>query len=336
MAYLELQMTYGRCGCDRDKITDLCGGGRPPRVDVNEIANDPRVRAHGEAPAAILALGVNERVSREYAKYRRPVRLCLGVLVVGSVLYQVMYSLFYVPGRLRCDAGAVCGTDVTRQALDGCCNFFCCSNGMGDSRELPVRPYGRWDDWLNATGPACAIYEQPDELRRKDAYYECDNCAEEEWRCGTFYEGRASLYEVAWPLVFWIPILGSIVAMVVLPQLKFGQLRRGYAEAFADWLARGIVTHVHVVRGCTLKPKALRLYFERPPGGYPRTMSRGDFAVGGFWLVSLILFIAGQQQRLYLPQRDKHKADPLFYTGIVLIAIAPSRRRCCCAISSSA
>ena len=322
MAYLELQMTYDRCGCDRDKITDLCGGGRPPRVDVNEIANDPRVRAHGEAPAAILALGVNERVSREYAKYRRPVRLCLGVLVVGSVLYQVMYSLFYVPGRLRCDAGAACGTNGTRQALDGCCNFFCCSNGMGDSRELPVRPYGRWDDWLNATGPACAIYEQPDELRRKDAYYECDNCAEEEWRCGTFYEGRASHYEVAWPLVFWIPILGSIVAMVVLPQLKFGQLRRVYAEAFADWLARGIVTHVHVVRGCTLKPKALRLYFERPPEGYPRTMSRGDFAVGGFWVVSLSLFIAGQQQRLYLPQRDKHKADPLFYTGIVLIAIA--------------
>ena len=52
-------------------------------------------------------------------------------------------------------------------------------------------------------------------------------------------------------------------------------------------------------------------------------MLRGkDFAVGGFWLVSLILFIAGQQQRLYLPQRDKHKADPLFYTGIVLIAVA--------------
>ena len=52
-------------------------------------------------------------------------------------------------------------------------------------------------------------------------------------------------------------------------------------------------------------------------------MARGkDFAVGGFWLVSLIIFISGQQQRLYLPQRDKHKADPLFYTGIVLIAIA--------------
>ena len=45
-----------------------------------------------------------------------------------------------------------------------------------------------------------------------------------------------------------------------------------------------------------------------------------DFAVGGFWLVSLIVFIAGQQQRLNLPERHKHKADPLFYTGIVLIA----------------
>ena len=28
-------------------------------VDDNEIANDPRVRARGAAPAAILALGVN-------------------------------------------------------------------------------------------------------------------------------------------------------------------------------------------------------------------------------------------------------------------------------------
>ena len=47
-----------------------------------------------------------------------------------------------------------------------------------------------------------------------------------------------------------------------------------------------------------------------------------DFAVGGSWLVSLFIFIAGQQQRLNLPERHKHKADPLFYTGIVLIAIA--------------
>ena len=52
-------------------------------------------------------------------------------------------------------------------------------------------------------------------------------------------------------------------------------------------------------------------------------MARGkDFAVGGFWLVALFIFIAGQQQRLYLPERNKHKADPLFYTGIVLIAVA--------------
>ena len=46
-----------------------------------------------------------------------------------------------------------------------------------------------------------------------------------------------------------------------------------------------------------------------------------DFAVGGSWLVSLFIFIAGQQQRLSLPARHKHKADPLFYTGIVLISI---------------
>ena len=66
-------------------------------------------------------------------------------------------------------------------------------------------------------------------------------------------------------------------------------------------------------------------------------MARGkDFAVGGFWLVSLIIFIAGQQQRLYLPQRDKHKADPLFYTGIVLIAVATPVLLCYLVSRSSA
>ena len=64
-------------------------------------------------------------------------------------------------------------------------------------------------------------------------------------------------------------------------------------------------------------------YAAAPTAAAVRRMARGkDFAVGGFWLVALILFIAGQQQRLYLPQRDKHKADPLFYTGIVLIVVA--------------
>ena len=61
-----------------------------------------------------------------------------------------------------------------------------------------------------------------------------------------------------------------------------------------------------------------------------------DFAVGGFWLVSLFIFIAGQQQRLHLPQRDKHKADPLFYTGIVLIVVATPVLLCYLVSRSSA
>ena len=64
-------------------------------------------------------------------------------------------------------------------------------------------------------------------------------------------------------------------------------------------------------------------YAAAPTAAAVRRMARGkDFAVGGFWLVALFIFIAGQQQRLYLPERNKHKADPLFYTGIVLIAVA--------------
>ena len=38
--------------------------------------------------------------------------------------------------------------------------------------------------------------------------------------------------------------------------------------------------------------------------------------------MSLFIFIAGQQQRLSLPERHKHKADPALLPGIVLIAIA--------------
>ncbi len=44
MAYLELQMTYDRCGCDRDKITDLCGGGGPATaVAATFFFNEPTV-----------------------------------------------------------------------------------------------------------------------------------------------------------------------------------------------------------------------------------------------------------------------------------------------------
>ena len=63
--------------------------------------------------------------------------------MVSSVLYQVMHSLFYVPGRLRCDAGAACGTNVTRQALDAA--SFAATTGWETLVSCPrgLRPVGR-------------------------------------------------------------------------------------------------------------------------------------------------------------------------------------------------
>ena len=109
------------------------------------------------------------------------------------------------------------------------------------------------------------------------------------------------------------------LAMVVLPQLKFRQavVRRGLRRL----AGKGIVS-VHVVRGCTLRQ---RPWARQWPSleGYRTRMSRFvDFAVGGFWLVARSSSSRASSSDLNLPQRDKHKADRLFYTGIVLIAVA--------------
>ena len=50
-------------------------------------------------------------------------------------------------------------------------------------------------------------------------------------------------------------------------------------------------------------------------------MSRGDFAVLGFWFVSCIIFTCGCQPIPWLTCGREKKRDPLFYTGIVLISI---------------
>ena len=52
-----------------------------------------------------------------------------------------------------------------------------------------------------------------------------------------------------------------------------------------------------------------------------RHMTRGDFAVLGFWFVSCIIFTCGCQPIPWLTCGREKKRDPLFYTGIVLISI---------------
>ena len=40
-----------------------------------------------------------------------------------------------------------------------------------------------------------------------------------------------------------------------------------------------------------------------------------------FWLVCLAVFLAGLWERTMLPMRSKSRADPIYYTGIVMIAV---------------
>ena len=46
-----------------------------------------------------------------------------------------------------------------------------------------------------------------------------------------------------------------------------------------------------------------------------------DVAVVAFWLVCLAVFLAGLWERTMLPMRSKSRADPIYYTGIVMIAV---------------
>ena len=46
-----------------------------------------------------------------------------------------------------------------------------------------------------------------------------------------------------------------------------------------------------------------------------------DVAVVAFWLVCLAVFLAGLWERTVLPMRSKSRADPIYYTGIVMIAV---------------
>ena len=46
-----------------------------------------------------------------------------------------------------------------------------------------------------------------------------------------------------------------------------------------------------------------------------------DVAVVAFWLVCLACFLAGLWERTMLPMRSKSRADPIYYTGIVMIAV---------------
>ena len=57
------------------------------------------------------------------------------------------------------------------------------------------------------------------------------------------------------------------------------------------------------------------------PESPPAECRWGDGAAVAGWLCCLAVFLAGVWERTVLPMRRKSRADPLYYTGIVMIAV---------------
>ncbi len=250
------------------------------------MANDQRVlaRVSGEEAREYIR-GVNAHVAKHTGKYRWPICGCVACFLLGAVLFGVMMGVFFEENRLRCK-GPLCerGEDPL---VDGCCVFWCCGddmNGRGREgrgrevyhHELPARPYNTsWDVWSSeihfGITERCSFYDeehQPEGHTKRDANYGCGSCpatlADEKGACKTMFEGNANDYEVTWPLLFLIPYLLPIPFIIGLICASACAVPRLYDEAFADWKARGVVTHVTYQRGGKHSPNYLRLWF--PPG----------------------------------------------------------------------
>ena len=259
---------------------ELRGGGKqcdcgPIRIEEEQVANDQRVlaRVSGEEAREYIR-GVNAHVAKHTGKYRWPICGCVAIFVLGALLFGVMMGVFHEEKRLRCK-GPLCerGEDPL---VDGCCVFWCCGekNGRKNNRELPARPYNTsWDVWSSETylgiDERCSLYDdgsehRPEDHTKRDANYDCGTCPATHYVCRTMFEGKAKDYEVTWPLLFLIPYLLPIPFLIALICASACAVPRLYDEAFEDWRARGVVTHVTYQRGGKHSPNYLRLWF--PPG----------------------------------------------------------------------
>ena len=242
------------------------------------MANDQRIlaRVSGEEAREYIR-GVNAHVAKHTGKYRWPICGCVASFVLGAVLFGVMMGVFFEENRLRCNS-RLCerGEDPL---VDGCCVFWCCGEGIDGGKhhhELPARPYNTsWDVWSSeihfGITERCSFYDeehQPEGHTKRDANYGCGSCpatlTDEKGACKTMFEGKAKDYEVTWPLLFLIPYLLPIPFIIFFICASACAVPRLYDEAFADWKARGVVTHVTYQRGGKHSPNYLRLWF--PPG----------------------------------------------------------------------
>ncbi|CAH0366346.1 unnamed protein product [Pelagomonas calceolata] len=281
---------------------ELRGGGKqcdcgPLRVEEYTVANDQRVlaRVSGEEAREYIR-GVNAHVAKGTGKYRWPICGCFACFLLGAALFGVMMGVFHEEKRLRCEA-RLCSRGEDPLLLPHgkpCCVFWCCGEGMDGGKhhhELPARPYNTsWDVWSSEAyfgiDERCSLYHDGDEHRPedhtpRDANYGCGSCParlSDEGECKTMFEGPAKDYEVTWPLLFLIPYLLPIPFIIFFICASACAVPRLYEEAFEDWRARGVVTHVTYQRGGKHSPNYLRLWF--PPGQSVQPVITGPVVTG--------------------------------------------------------
>ena len=229
--------------------------------------------------------GVNAHHAEGTKKIRMQMRGCFACMLLGVVLYGVGLGVWVEEKRLRCEGRPCgLGEDplVDKCCIFWCCGNEMRTSPVRarrlrappkkkkkkkggpaahpDGHKLKTRPDDRWDVWANETyfgiTELCSLYDEdrPEDHTKRDLprRHKCGICPASQntkhfgtTKCKTMFEGNAKDYEVTWPLLFLIPFLAPFVFIVYLGCAYDCAVSRLYEEAFEEWRARGVVTHVN-------------------------------------------------------------------------------------------